>query len=53
MKVKELIKALESCPQGANIITEGCDCWGDCDHLEVSKDRVDVYLMRVEDETTR
>ncbi len=48
MKVKELIKALESCPQDAEIITEGCDCWGDCDHLDVPKDNQSVYLMRSE-----
>ena len=51
MKVKELIKALVSCPQDADIITEGFDDWGDCDHLDVRKDKKSVYLMRSEEKT--
>lgn len=48
MRVEELIKALESCPQDAEIITEGCDCWGDIDHIDVSDNKDTVYLMRSE-----
>jgi len=28
--VKELIEALQKMPQDAEIVTEGCDCYGDC-----------------------
>ncbi len=46
MKVKELIKALESCPQEADVITEGRDCWGGCGSVDVSRNKNEVYLMR-------
>lgn len=44
MKVKELIEALKNCNQDAEVVTEGCDCYGDV--AIVSKDHLkDVVFL--------
>ncbi len=34
MTVKELREALSSYPDDAEIVTEGCDCFGDVGHVQ-------------------
>ncbi len=46
MIVKELIKILQDMPQDAEVITEGCDCYGHVGQVEVEKDKKMVFLYR-------
>lgn len=45
MNVAQLIELLKRAPQDAKVITEGCDCIGECDGIEVDKDG-DLMLTR-------
>lgn len=46
MKVSELIEALKTMPQDAEIVTEGCDCYGDCARLKNKPEEKTVLLCR-------
>lgn len=49
MKVKELIEELKKFPDDYEVITEGCDCFGEVDKLEEFEEyggKLEVILRR-------
>lgn len=51
MKVKELIEELNKFPDEYEVITEGCDCFGEVERLEIFEEyggKLKVLLMRPE-----
>ena len=55
LKVKELIELLKKQSPDAEVWTEGCDCWGDANGVEVTEfeNELGVLITRVGGEFTR